>query len=79
MTTYPLAKLIQKPARPYVPSWLQDANSLKETFARARRSVGKQTRVRVEAEKPLRHVGSFDMTLRRVKVENISAKVVDAD
>lgn len=45
---YPLAKLIQKPSRPYVPSWAQDCDSLKETFARARRSVGKTKRVRVE-------------------------------
>lgn len=46
--TYPLAKLIQKPSRPYVPSWQQDCASLKDTFARARRSVGKPIRVRVE-------------------------------
>lgn len=48
MTAYPLAKLIAKPSRPYVPSWAQDADSLKDTFARARRSVGKPVRVRIE-------------------------------
>lgn len=45
---YPLAKLIAKPSHPYVPSWAQDADSLKATFARARRSVGKPVRVRIE-------------------------------
>ena len=44
---YPLAHLIAKPMRSYVPSWQQDAESLRETFKRVRRSVGKQTRVKV--------------------------------
>ena len=44
---YPLAHLVAKPTRSYVPSWQQDADSLRETFKRVRRSVGKQTRVRI--------------------------------
>jgi len=44
---YPLAHLVAKPTRSYVPSWQQDADSLRETFKRVRRSVGKQTRVKV--------------------------------
>lgn len=44
---YPLAKLVNLPKTPYVPSWAQDADSLKATFARARRSVGKPQRVRI--------------------------------
>jgi hypothetical protein len=45
---YPLAKLVKQPKTPYVPSWATDANSIADTFKRARRSVGKQTRVRIE-------------------------------
>lgn len=64
---YPLANLIAKPSRAYVPSWQQDAASLQETFKRARRNVGKQTRVRVQT-----------LIVAEIKsAKNISAKSVD--
>lgn len=64
---YPLAHLVAKPIRVYVPSWAQDSNSLRETFKRARRSVGKQTRVRVQT-----------LIVAEVKVaQNIFTKPVD--
>lgn len=44
---YPLAHLVAKPSREYVPSWRQDSDSLRETMKRQRRIVGKQTRVRL--------------------------------
>lgn len=45
---FPLAHLVQVPKTAYVPSWATDCDTLKETFKRARRSVGKQTRIRVK-------------------------------
>lgn len=48
MNKYPLQHMVKLPKIAYVPSWATDANSIRDTFKRARRSVGKQTRVRVE-------------------------------
>lgn len=48
MNKYPLQHLVKVPKVAYVPSFATDSDSLRETFKRARRSVGKQTRVRVE-------------------------------
>jgi hypothetical protein len=72
MITYPLAKLVQVPKTPYVPSWATDANSIRETFKRARRSVGKQTRVRVETL----HVAQIKLAKKFVK---FSPETVDTE
>lgn len=77
---YPLGHLVAIPKTAYVPSWATDCDSLRETFKRARRIVGKPTRVRVETlhVAEVKKVRAFNLTELVLSIGEANSQKADA-